>query len=443
MKIRDRKVKVYYENTHSIPGYPRQTGFFDLPTKDIKTHSYQDKRPETSFFSIYEKNPSVSLMKSKTIIIGAGFAGRQACRSLSRTNSEVLLFDPSCLTVMLPSLPDLAGDWIPEEILSRPLRELLPPHVQHIQAAVTSIDLNEKTVIADGSVFPFDSLLIAGGSVTDFHGFSQCLDQIHQLDSLKSALRIRDEFKAYLSTASHPHLVIAGGGYTGLELAASLRFRSISNGTPCQVTIVDPSEQILSFLTEKERNRIRTFLEKSEIKVLSRSRVTDFDGQNVHIGETVINNVFFCWAGGSKLSIPEIKGSVSQLRDGRLTVNPDLSLPDYPYAFAAGDSAAVMKNGQPIRKAINFAWYEGLCAGKNIAAHLQNRPTQNFNPIDLGWIIPLHAQSTGKLFSFLPVHGRPGLRLHYFMCGFRNFSFRNFIRFTKISLRLFGKETSP
>ncbi len=380
-------------------------------------------------------------MKSKTVILGGGFAGRQACRALSRTGAEVLLFDPNRLSVMLPALPDLAGGWVCEHLLTHPLKSLIPRNVRHIRQAVTSIQLDEKTVTAGDTVYAFDRLLICSGSVADFHGFDQHLEAVHRLDSLESAVRIRREFKTYLSDSAHPHLVIAGGGYTGLELAASLRFRSIADGRPCEVTVADPSEQILSFLPEAERRRMEAFLKKNGIRVLNRSRVSAFDGQNATVGEFVLEKVFFCWAGGSKLAIPEINGSVTRLRDGRLTVRPDLSLPGYPDVFAAGDSAAILQRGLPLRKAVNFAWYSGRRAGKNMARRAANRPTRNFRPIDLGWVIPLHAESTGSMLSRLPLRGRPGLRLHYFMCGARNFSIENFIGFTKISLKLFGKET--
>lgn len=381
-------------------------------------------------------------MKSKTVIIGAGFAGRQACRALARAGIEMSLFDPNQQAVMLPALPDLAGGWVRNELLTRPLQKMLPPNVHHFREQVTSINLDRKTFTAGNTNHSFDRLLITVGSVTDFHGFDQHLEAVHRLDSLKSALRIRDEFKTYLSNHDHPHLVIAGGGYTGLELAASLRFRSIADGKPCRVTVVDPSKKILSFLSDKERTRITSFLEESGIQVLNSSRVTSFDGKNVGIGDKTLEQVFFCWAGGSKLPIPHIYGSVTRLPDGRLTVLPDLSLPNYPDIFAAGDSAAILKNGQPIRKAVNFAWYGGLRAGKNIICRSQGKPTQKFRPVDLGWVIPLHQESTGRMLSLLSIHGRPGLRLHYFMCGMRNFSFENFIEFTKMSLHLFDKEKS-
>jgi NADH dehydrogenase len=381
-------------------------------------------------------------MNSRTVIIGAGFAGRRACRALSRSGTEVLLFDPNGFTTMLPSLPDLAGDWVPENIMTRPLREILPPSVRHIQEQVTSIDLIEKIITTDHNTFPFDHLLIASGSVSDFHGFDQHLESIYPLDSLHAALRIRKDFPQYLNHQNNPHVLVAGGGYTGLELASSLRFRSMALGKPCRITIADPSDKILPFLNDAEHHRISDFLKNADIEILHRSRVTAFDGRNVHIGKTIIQDAFFCWAGGSKLAIPHIKGSVSRLRDGRLLVNPDLSLPKYPDCFVAGDSAAFMQNDQPLRKAINFAWYAGHRAGNNIIARMQNNPTTPFKPVDLGWVIPLHAQSTGNMFSRLPIYGRPGLRLHYFMCGFRNFSIKNFMQFTKISLKLFPKENA-
>ncbi len=381
-------------------------------------------------------------MKSKTVILGAGFTGRQACRALSRTDTELSVFDPNRHTVMLPALPDLAGGWVRDDLLTRPLQKILPGNARHIREAVTSIDLDKKRVATGRGTYPFDHLLIAGGSVADFHGFNQHLDSIHKLDSLESALRIRSAFPAYLADSAQPHLVIAGGGYTGLELAASLRFRAIADGTPCRVTVVDPSEKILSFLPQKEQKRMNAFLQRIGIQVLNKSRITAFDGENVEIGDTELKQVFFCWAGGSKLSIPEIKGSVTRLDDGRLTVRPDLSLPEYPDVFAAGDSAAVMQNGLPLRKAINFAWYGGRRAGKNIGLRIKNRPTGDFRPIDLGWVIPLHAESTGQMLSGLPLKGRPGLRLHYFMCGVRNSGMKNLIGFTKTSLKLFGKEAS-
>jgi NADH dehydrogenase len=379
-------------------------------------------------------------MNSKTVIIGGGFAGRQACRALRGADTEVILFDPRNSTVMLPALPDLAGGWLDEKLLHRPLKELLPSTVRHIRKTVSSIDLDTKTLTADGETFSFDNLLIASGSVTDFHGFDQRRERIYHLDSLETALRIRNDFRSYLLQTEHPHIVTAGGGYTGLELAISLYYRARAANKPCRVTVIDPGPDILPFLPEAKRQYIKAFLARIGVTVLYGMRVTGFDGKNVTAGEKFFEDVFFCWAGGSTFAVPELKGSIERLPDGRLKVNPDLSLPGYPNVFAAGDAAAFEHDGQMLRKAVNFSWYEGTHAGKNIAQKLRGQETKPFRPCDLGWVIPLHADSVGQLFSRLWINGNAGLRLHYFMCGFRNYCFANFAGFAKVAAKLFKKE---
>lgn len=379
-------------------------------------------------------------MNSKTVIIGAGFAGRRACRALRHANTDIVLFDPRSETVMLPALPDLAGGWLDEKLLFQGLETLLPKNVRHVQKAVTAINLDTKTLVAGGETVAFDFLLIAAGSVTDFHGFDQHREQIYHLDSLESARRIRDDFSSYLLQNKTPHVVLAGGGYTGLELAASLYYRARSAGTPCRVTIVDPGKELLPFLPEKKRNYIKAFLDRAGITVLPEMRVTGFDGKNVTAGDQIFENVFFCWAGGSTFAVPELNGRAERLRDGRLKVKADLSLQGHPDIFAAGDAAAFEHNGQMLRKAINFAWYAGTCAGKNIVRRLRGEATKPFRPLDAGWVIPLHSDSVGQIFSRIWIRGNPGLRLHYFMCGFRNTCFANFAGFARIAAKLFTKE---
>ena len=380
------------------------------------------------------------MMNSKTVIVGGGFAGRQACRALRGAEDEIVLIDPRSTSVMLPALPDLAGGWVDERLLFQTLETLLPKNIRHLKKAVTSIDLDTKTLIAGGETVSFDKLLIAAGSVTDFHGFDQHRERIYHLDSLETARRIRDDFGAYLLQTEHPHVVMAGGGYTGLELAASLFYRAQTAGKPCRVTVIDPGKEILPFLPEAKRQYIKVFLDRTGITVLPETRVTGFDGKNVTAGDQTFEDAFFCWAGGSTFAVPELKGRVERLRDGRLKVNPDLSLPNYPDVFAAGDSTAFEHNGQMLRKAINFAWYEGKCAGKNIARRLRKKETKPFRPFDAGWVIPLHGDSVGQMFGRIWMRGKPGLRLHYFMCGFRNTCLANFAGFARIAAKLFKKE---
>ena len=378
-------------------------------------------------------------MKPRTVIIGGGFAGRQACKALHGTDTDVWLIDPSPVTVMIPSLPDLAGGWIPERLIQRPLGELLPKTVTIVQKTVSLIDLDATRVVANGETFLYDHLLIAAGSVSDFHGMGGPRDLMHPLASLPDALRIQDDFASYLRETDRSHVFVSGGGYTGLELAMSLFYRARASGKDCRVTVVDPALQILPFLPDSKRQTLLDFLANLDVEIRLGTTVEKFDGRNVVSNGKTDENVFFCWAAGSTFAVPEIKGAIARLRDGRLKVRPDISLPNYPNVFAAGDAAAFERRGQMLRKAVNFAFHGGRHAGRNIARQLHGKPTRPFRPVDLGYVIPLHVASVGRLPGGLWVKGRLGVRLHYLMCGIRNYSIANFASCLKLAWK--GKYT--
>jgi NADH dehydrogenase len=378
-------------------------------------------------------------MTPKTVIIGGGFAGLQACRALRGSKTEVALIDPSPWTTMLPSLPDLAGGWIPEPLTRRSLRDLVPANTQLLPATVSAIDLDAGTVMAAGVSIPFGHLIIASGSVPNFAHVHFPRDRMYALGSLDDAKRIRQDFADYLAETAHPHLLVAGTGYTGLELAMSLFFRAKAVGKSCAVTIVDPKPILLPTLPDKQRQFVLDFLTGQGAEVRLGVAVESFDGRRAVAGGRPYENVFFCWAVGSTFAVPEIQGRVDRLRDGRLKVRRDLSLPGYPHVFAAGDSAAFEHRGQPLRKAVNFAYYGGRHAGSNVARRLHGRSARPFRPVDLGWVVPFHETSIGRLPGNLWVRGKIGVRLHHLMCGIRNYSLANFAGCLKLALK--GKYT--
>ena len=365
-------------------------------------------------------------MHSKTVIVGGGFAGRQACRWLARHGVESVLIDPSPVTTMLPALPDLAGGWVPEWIVQRSLLELLPPQTVLVPAAASLIDLDGKVVVANGESFPYQHLLIAAGATTNFHDMTFPDRVMHPLATLADALRIRDEFTTYLRETPHPHVLVAGTGYTGLELAMSLLHRARAAGRTCAVTIVDPAPELLPSLPDRQRQYVLDFLTSQGADVRLGIKIDSFDGQRALLGGQTIEAPFACWAAGTKFAVPEIKGHVERLSDGRLHVAPDLSLANYPEVFAAGDAAAFTQRGIVLRKAVNFAYYGGKHAARNMLGRQRGTPTRPFRPVDLGWIVPLHATSVGWLAPGIWIHGRLGVRLHHLMCGLRNYSFSHF-----------------
>jgi len=374
--------------------------------------------------------------KSRIIILGGGFGGI-ACskKAASVKNHEILLLDKNPYTTMLPSLPDVAGDRIEARYLEEDISRMVPSNIRVSREEVQSVSLDRSIIQTNKQEYRYDYLAIATGSVTNFYGFNQNLEGIHTLTSLEEGKRIRYEFPRYLERTKKPHVILAGAGYTALELAGALAVRAGEKGAALRITLVEKADRILPFLTPKQHDHIRRYMDRMGFRLLVSDSIEGFDGSNVrlHSGRE-FSDCFICWTAGTKFAIPQIEGDIERIPDGRIRVNENLEVPGYPGVFAIGDSAAINSEGGYLRKAVNFAVYSGTRAGDNIRRSIGGRPLRAFHPIDLGWVIPLHKDSVGRIFGKIPVSGRIGLKMHYFMCGFRNFNWKNALAFYKMAL---------
>ncbi len=373
-------------------------------------------------------------------IIGGGFAGLRAVSALTGKGFNITLFDPRCKTLMLPALPDVAGGWVEETLTAAPLADLLPDDAKHECSRVEALDLAKREITVAGTRRSFDAVIITAGARASDCPFNREGQTAHTVDSLESTRKLREDFLQHLADSPQPHVVIAGGGYTGLETAAVLAARAGALGKACRVTVVEMAPQIMAGLPPKRRAMILAALEQAGVEILTNSRITGWDGDSLEVEGQTYNNVLFCWTAGSVFADLKLEQEVERLPDGRIVAEPDLSLPGFPGVFVAGDAAAVMHKAAPLRKAVNFAWYGGRVAGRNAAAFLRGRPTKRFRPLDLGWAIPLHTTGIGQIGTSIWFGGKFALRAHYLMCGLRSPLFAQKTGFAKIALRLFGSK---
>lgn len=373
-------------------------------------------------------------------VIGCGFAGYRALRVLCRNKKvTVTLFEPREALAMLPALPDVAGGWMTAKATEASYRKILPSSVKLEKNKVQKIDLDERGITTASETFKFDAILIACGAKAVPCPFNKDEKRAYTLDSTASSDKIYNDFGRYIKTAANPQVVLAGAGYTGLELATSLAARAKAEKVTCPIYVIDIGAELLPFLPAKKRKVVISALESLAIKFIPNARVSGWDGQNVTVGEDVYSNAFFCWTVGTTFSISELNGKVERINDGRIKVNDDLSLPGYPQIFAVGDAAAVTHKGAFLRKAVNFAWYGGPLAARNIVAALEGRNTKRYRPIDLGWAIPLHITGIGTMFNKIWFGGRFALRIHYVMCALRSVGLSQQTEFFKMALKLYKK----
>ena len=375
------------------------------------------------------------------IVAGAGFSGLYAVKKLAelsrkRQDVNIRLFNSTPYTTMLPALPDLAGGYLQAKYLTEEIHNLINKHVIFHQETIKEFDLHQRRVVTEKDQYPYDNLIIGTGSITNFFGFDQHLDKVFTLDSLDDAVTLNKSFSDYINSTNNAHAVVVGGGYTGLELACNLRRLADNHNKQCQISILELKQTILPMMPEKIRAHIQQQALKNGFNILTTKTLKRFDGADVQLSDgSTFKNVFVCWTTGTKFAVPEIKGNFETIRDGRIVVDSKLRIPNHPEVFAVGDAAAIKHGNQYLRKAVNFAIDSGVHAATNIVRTKGNKAVRDFTPRDLGWVIPFGNTAAGVLFNKLKITGSFPLRLHYFMCGLRNYNIRNRFYFWQHAIR--------
>ncbi|HET8761994.1 MAG TPA: FAD-dependent oxidoreductase, partial [Gemmatimonadales bacterium] len=145
------------------------------------------------------------------------------------------------------------------------------------------------------------------------------------------------------------NFVIVGGGPTGVEVAGAIAeikektlkrdYRNI-NPRAARVILLEGGDRILPPYPEKLSHAARRTLERLGVNVRTGALVTDVRPDGVAIGEEFIPSRCVIWAAGNKAS-SVLKSLGAPLdRQGRVIVEPDLTIPGHREVFVLGDAAA-------------------------------------------------------------------------------------------------------
>jgi NADH:ubiquinone reductase (H+-translocating) len=256
-------------------------------------------------------------MQDNIVILGGGYGGAIAAARIARRGIPVTLVDTNAGLVERIRLHQvIAGDDIAPVPYSRLFRDL---PVEVVQARVTGIDRDRKRVQTTGGELSYDRLVYALGStsVTPEHAVS-----------VANPLRVR----AALRDAKH--VVIVGGGLTGIETASELAERLPA----LDVTLID-SGTLGGSLSPKAQRHLREWMDRHHVTVLEHTRVQEVDEEGVFLqgGQRLYASVVL-WCGA--FTVPELARE-SGLRvnaRGQIVVDEHLRSSD-PSIFAIGDAA--------------------------------------------------------------------------------------------------------
>ncbi|MFC1699759.1 NAD(P)/FAD-dependent oxidoreductase [Candidatus Omnitrophota bacterium] len=361
---------------------------------------------------------------NRVMIVGGGFAGLAALQKLagSKLKLKISLIDKRKQAHFLPMLPDVLGRGITTDSLSYNLADLCKKlKVEFVNAEVVSVDLEKRQLITRQQALEYDYLLLAAGSSTNFYGQEQIENAAYKLDSLQDARQI---FQA-VEANTFDTFIIAGAGYTGIEVATNLRRYFDKNKLSKRIIIVELSSQLLGPLPDWMKSYVAGNLKSLNIETRFNAKIASIENQKVYLsGQENFEPAMLIWTAGVKTADFIAKLNLPQSRQGRLKVDDYLRV--RPNCFAAGDAAEFSYQGaSPLRMAIQFALAQGRAAAINILRQIQNRPLQKYRPRDYGYVIPMANNKSCGIILGANLRGCLPTLMHYLMCIYRSFSVQN------------------
>jgi NADH:ubiquinone reductase (H+-translocating) len=337
----------------------------------------------------------------KLLIIGGGFAGLECAHRLANDERfEITLVDRTNHHLFQPLLYQIATASLAGPDIARSIRQILAnaKNVTVLMDEISSIDPAAKQALGkSGSIYHFDSLLLAAGARTGYFGNDAWAEHSLGLKSLADAQNIRRTVLSNLERAELTSdlaerkrlmtVAIVGGGPTGVELAGAFadlvhrclksNFRRIDTAE-LRVILIEGSERVLEAYDPDQSAYARKRLEKLGVEVRNNTRVTLVrEGALEFKDGTILEAAAIIWAAGIAASPLTASLGVPTDRGGRITPNPDLSVPGHPDIFLAGDLVSMKDcDGQIVPGVAPAAVQMGAHVARILKGDLADNPVR-------------------------------------------------------------------
>ncbi|MDI3270691.1 MAG: NAD(P)/FAD-dependent oxidoreductase, partial [Bacillota bacterium] len=350
------------------------------------------------------------MSRPRVVIAGMGFGGLFAFHRLAKKPVDLLLVDRHNYHAFVPLFYQVAAAELEPVEIAYPIRTFLRrhPHADFLMADIEGVDLQGKKLLTAQGEVPYDYLILGLGSETSFFGLPGVKEHSFPVKSLAQALTLRNHILTLFERASRLSegeeglltFVIAGGGPTGVELAATLAewIRDVlrkdyppSVMEKARVLLVEATERILLGLPESQASYAQGTLEKLGVEVRTGTPIAGAEKGRVLLneGEAIPTHTLIWTAGVKGSSLGERLG-LPLSRGARVPVNEFLQLPDHPDVYVVGDLSYVEDGaGRPLPQVAPVAIQEGRQAAENIARVLQGKPPLPFRYKDPGVLLSI------------------------------------------------------
>ena len=402
--------------------------------------------------------------RHRVVIVGAGFGGLQVVRKLEGAEVDIVVVDQRNHHLFQPLLYQVATASLTPSEIAWPIRAMVRDRseVSTVLGTVVGVDTEASVVrLSDDGTIPYDTLVIATGARHAYFGHDAWEAFAPGLKTVEDATRIRGHILLAFEKAereSDPSrraalltFVIIGAGPTGVELAGTIadlardtlppEFRSIDTHMT-RVLLIEAGANVLPGFPGDLSDYARRALEKLGVEVALGQAVTDVTAGGVTFGDRRIETETIIWAAGVRASPAAVWLDVAADQNGRILVQPDLTVPGHPEIFAIGDTIAITApDGSPVPGIAPAAKQGGRYVARVIRARLTRKPIpapfryhhdgslaqigKRRAVIDFGWIklrgaLAWWLWGIAHIYYLVGVRARLSVALNWLWIHFRN-----------------------
>jgi NADH dehydrogenase len=381
----------------------------------------------------------------RVVILGGGFGGLSAALRLRRAPVQVTLIDRCNYHLFQPLLYQVATGSLSPANISSPLRTILKRqrNTQVLLAEAVGIDAAKRRVILSDGAIDYDTLIVATGSSHQYFGHEEWEQWAPGLKTVEDATDMRRRILLAFETAERETdpekrrammtFVIVGGGPTGAELAGALAeiakdtlkrdFRRIDPSS-ARIFLVEGGERLLPSYPPQLSEAAKKMIERLGVIVQLNAMVTNVEKDLVTVRQgdstEIIPTRTILWAAGV-LGSPVGRSVADQTgapidKLGRISVEPDCSVPGHPEIFVIGDLALFAhQTGKPLPGVAQPAIQEGHYVAHAIETRLRNQKPKPFHYFDKGNLAVIGRGKAIADLNWLRISGLPAWLIWIFI----------------------------
>ena len=287
-------------------------------------------------------------MKTRVVILGAGFGGLELATMLSEAfgdDIDVTLIDKNDAFVFGYSKLDVMFGRTTLDAVRLPYRDIAKPGVRFLQETISAIDPETKRVTTDAGVHQADFLVVALGADYDFDATPGLTDGGNEFYSVAGAERLGEllptfsQGRAIVGVCGAPFKCPPAPSECALLLHDYLSTRGVRDA--CEISFVIPFSVPIPPSPDTSRALVAAFAER-DIEFVPNHRVSSLDpARRVVVLDDGSEMPYDLFLGVPKHRAPDVVIASGMTEDGYVPVNPRTLETRFPGVYAVGDVATV------------------------------------------------------------------------------------------------------